>query len=139
MRINKVAHASIATDQDKLFECRALPASFEQPEEAFDRHIHNRLRRLLGSSQVQYMGNAGQGVRHHRRLINRAAHHFQSFMRWQRATVAKRTHRKMIESRISQQTPNKNLAHFARCASHEDAFCLSHSKVPFTHAKIFIL
>jgi hypothetical protein len=55
MRINEMPHARVAADHDELLECGGGAAGFEQPEETFDRHIHNLLRRLFDGCEMQNM------------------------------------------------------------------------------------
>jgi hypothetical protein len=77
--IDEVADAGVAADQDDLPECRTGAAGLEQPEQALDGHVHDRLRALLAGGQVQHMGDPGHRLVHDCPMLDGAPHHFQSF------------------------------------------------------------
>jgi hypothetical protein len=122
MGIEKMSQGSISANQDKLFKRRAGAAGFQQPKKPFYRHIHNLFWRFLNGCQVQNMGDTGQRFLDRFPMLNGAAHNFEAGVWSQGAIVAEGTHDEGIKLWVGQETLNKHLAHFSRCASNQYAF-----------------
>ena len=58
VRIDKVAHACVATNKDELFEGATFSAGFEQPEETFDCDVHDAVGSFFAGGQMEDVGDA---------------------------------------------------------------------------------
>ena len=56
-RIEVVTDRGIAADQDEIFSL-SCPKGLQQPEHAFDRHIHHEIGNLLARGHVNHMRDA---------------------------------------------------------------------------------
>jgi hypothetical protein len=70
-----MAHARVATDQDELPQRRTRARLFQQPEQALDRDVHDRLWRFLASREMQHVRHARHRLDRDRAIADRAAHH----------------------------------------------------------------
>ena len=58
MGIEKVSHACITSDQNKLFEGWAHSAFFQKPEQSLNRDVHYFFGSLFAGGEMQDMGDS---------------------------------------------------------------------------------
>ncbi len=126
VRVEEVPHAGVAADQDELAKRLARARCLEQPEQAFDGHVHDRLRRLLAGRQVQDVGDARHRFVDGAAFGDRARRHLEPRPRGQLAVVAQRAHHRARVSRIVEQACDESLADLAGGAGDQDAGGVAH-------------
>jgi hypothetical protein len=129
-----VPHAGIAADQDELLEHGLVRQASSSQNMPFDRHVHDRLGRLLAGRQVQHVSHALDGPIHGIPVLDRTGDDLKPGTRLQLSVVAKRAHDEAAELGIAEQPPDDGLAHLAGGAGDEDSF-----GVGIRHVRAFLL
>jgi hypothetical protein len=114
----------------------ALSRFLEQPKHALDGHVHDGVRRLLASGQVQDVRRSRHGFGNHRAIRDRAFDYLDAGVFLQHPVVAERTDGTIFESGSCEQSGNEVLANLAGCSSDQDDSRHGYSLVRATHSNI---
>jgi hypothetical protein len=97
-----VPHAGVPADQDELLEAWARARGLEEPEEALDRHVHDRLGRLLARREVEDVRHSRERVERDASVFDRTADHLEARARRELPIVAESANDEPLVTRFAQ-------------------------------------
>ena len=120
MRVEEMSHCGVTADQDELTEGLVCTAFLQEPEQTFDRNVHDLFRGFLAGGQVNHVGDAFHGFPNKFSIGNVSRNDFKPGPFFEKTVVAQGSHGSMRKPFLFKETLQKPGADLAGGACKED-------------------
>ena len=119
MRVKEMSHRRVTADQDELTEGVVCTAFLQEPEQTFDRNVHDLFRGFLAGGQVNHVGDAFHGFPNKFSVGNVSRNDFKPDLFFEKTVVAQGSHGSMRKPFLFKETLQKPGADLAGGACKE--------------------